>query len=185
MAFDRIRLSIWARQQGISRATAYRMLRRGILPVPAEQSPTGRWYVTVHAERIGRSAIYARAAPSRAQVNVLNSQISAITEWAAARHRPVFTVVTEIADPLADRMPRLARLLADVEISEIVIHDPDVLGIGRMELIVAALAPQGRVITSIRNRRPVRERNDELYAAVSALTKALRLGPVDRASGSP
>ena len=65
------------------------------------------------------------------------------------------------------------------------IHDPDVLGIGRMELVVAALAPQGRVITSIRNRRPVRERNDELYAAVSALTKALRRDPVERASGSP
>ena len=59
----RVRLSEWARQEGIARITAYRMLQRGILPVPSERSPTGRWYVLLPAKPTGRIALYTRATP--------------------------------------------------------------------------------------------------------------------------
>lgn len=36
-----MKLSVWARQQGIDYKTAYRWFRAGILPVPARQLPTG------------------------------------------------------------------------------------------------------------------------------------------------
>ncbi len=173
---ERLRLSEWARTQGISRITAYRMLKRGILPVPSERSPTGRWYVRVPVRGSGRSAIYARAAPSPIQVEVINSQVAEISEWMALRHRQVFTVVREIAEPLNSPLPRLERLLADRDIMEILVLNPDVLGFGRMSLLIAALAPQQRFITAVRNQASARRgaggfRQTDLQAAQNSLSK--------------
>ena len=162
---SRLRLSEWARREGISRITAYRMLRRGILPVPAERSPTGRWYVQVPGSRFGRSVIYARACGGRSQADALNDQIALLSEWAANHNRTIFTVVKEIANPLTDPLPRLARLLADIELTEIIIHNPDVVGIGRYQLLVAALASQQRALTAV---RPV-QREDDLEEAMREL----------------
>ena len=152
---ERIRLSQWARDQGISRITAYRMLQRGILPVPSERSPTGRWFVLVPQRRLGLSAMYARTLPSRRQADAINYQLAELSEWAATHRRSIFTVVREIADPLTGSMPRLERLLADSKITEIIIHNPDVVGTGRLSLLVAALAAQGRIITTLHGaKRP-------------------------------
>ncbi len=144
----RVRLSEWAHREGIARITAYRMLQRGILPVPTEQSPTGRWYVLLPPERLGKTVIYTRATPGPGQIESINRQVAALSEWAADRHRTVFTVVREIADPARHRLSRLERLLADPEITEILIDNPAVVGSGRLSLLTAALAPQGRAIVA-------------------------------------
>lgn len=147
---QRMRLSEWARKEGISRITAYRMLQKGILPVNAEKSPTGRWYVLVPEWRFGRTAIYARASRSRYQVEVINQQISSLSDWAGNANKTIFTVVKEIANPLIDPLPNLQRLLADVQITEIVVENPDVVGLGRLPLLNAALAPQNRLVRAVR-----------------------------------
>ena len=139
----RIRLSEWARQQGISRLTAYRMLQRGVLPVPSEQSPTGRWYVLVSE---GRSVIYARTKPGPHQIEEINNQVSTLAQWAAYREVRVFTVVREIADPPAEPMPRLEKLLEDRQITQILIASPSVVGTCQYRLIMSALYPSGRSI---------------------------------------
>ena len=162
---NRLRLSEWARREGISRITAYRMLKRGILPVPAERSPTGRWYVQVPGSRFGRSVIYARTCGGRSQADMLNNQIALLSEWAASHNRSIFTVVKEIANPLTDPLPRLARLLSDIQLTEILIQHPDVVGIGRYQLLVAALAPQQRVLRAV---HPV-QREDDLENAMTEL----------------
>ena len=164
---QRMRLSEWARNEGISRITAYRMLRRGILPVNAEQSPTGRWYVLTPTKRFGRTAIYARAGRSRYQVEVINNQISSLSDWAAETSKTIFTVVKEIANPLTDPMPNLERLLYDTQITEIVIHNPDVVGVGRLPLLIAALAPQSRVIRAV---NPA-SREDDLQERIEELAQ--------------
>ena len=144
----RVRLAEWARQEGISRITAYRMLRRGILPVPFEQSPTGRWYVLLPAKRIGRIAMYTRGSsvshlgPS----SEINEQVMSLSEWATHRRVNIYTVVREIGEPRSGTLPRLELLLADRQITHILIDTPDVLGIGLYRALVAALAPQGRSI---------------------------------------
>lgn len=173
----RIRLSEWARSQGIARLTAYRMLRKGILPVPAEQSPTGRWYVLLPPERLGKTVIYARATPGLGAIESINRQVQASTEWAALRGRPIFAVATETADPLVGPMPKLQRLLSSTENTEILIHNPDVLGIGRMELIVAALAPQGRTVTAVNKRPPRNDRREELYSTFASISGMLGVRP--------
>ena len=152
----RIRLSDWARQQGVSRVTAYRMLKNGILPVASERSPTGRWYVLVPGRRGGRTVIYARTSPGPGQVERINDQVALLAEWAADRHRSVYTVVREVADPTLDPLPRLERLLSDQQVTEIVVRDPAIVGLRLIRLLNAALAPQGRLILTAR-ARPARE----------------------------
>ena len=146
----RVRLSEWARMQGISRITAYRMLRRGILSVPSERSPTGRWYVLLPPARSGNTAIYARSAPGPHHVQVINDQIAVMSAWAAEHNRIVFTIVREVADPLVVPLPKLERLLADSKITEIIVESPRIIGSRQIALLLAALAPQGRSIISVR-----------------------------------
>lgn len=157
----RVRLSDWARSQGISRITAYRMLQRGLLPVPSERSPTGRWYVLVAPKRIGRTAIYARAEPGPAQVDDLNEQIVALSEWAAQNRRRVFTVVREVASLHRSSMPRLEMLLADQQIVDIIIADPEVIGRSQIQLLSAALASQGRSISVATLLRSSPDKSDD------------------------
>ena len=149
---QRIRLSDWARQQGIARVTAYRMLRRGLLPVPAERSPTGRWYVFVSSNRPGRLAFYTRASPGPDQAFVLNRQIDSLTQWAASQRRRPFVVVREIGHPFTHPLRKLASLLADVEISDIVVDTVEAVGATQYSLLTAALAPQGRSIVVVNLR---------------------------------
>ena len=139
----RIRLSEWARNEGISRITAYRMVQRGILPVPCERSPTGRWYVLVSE---GKSAIYARAKAGPHQADEINKQVSSVAQWAAYRDVRVFTVVREVADPPKQPMRRLEKLLEDRQITQILIASQDVVGECQYRLIMSALFSQGRTI---------------------------------------
>ena len=170
----RVRLAEWARQRGIARNTAYRMLRRGILPVPSERSPTGRWYVLLPEQRTERTAFYTRATRSPDQALVLNDQIAALSEWAAARRRHVSLVVKEVAAPLTEQLPRLAQLLADPTITEIVIESPTVVGEPQYQLLVSALAPQGRAITAARDSGRGRSiRSADARAAILSLCRQL------------
>ena len=170
----RIRLSQWARGEGISRITAYRMLRRGVLPVPAEKSPTGRWYVLVSEARVERMAFYTRATRSPDHALSINDQIAALSEWAAHNRRRVDLVVREVATPHLDPMPKLAQLLADSGITEIVIENPGVVGDLQYRLLVAALAPQGRSITVANtDRRSGFSRRGATRAAIVSLCQRL------------
>ncbi len=145
---ERIRLSEWARREGIARITAYRMLKRGLLPVPTERSPTGRWYVLVNTASVGKAAIYACAAAGPMQVADINNQIAALSEWMSERRMSAFTVVREILHQEAGERPGLERLLSDREITWIVIAHPEIIGVSHYRLLVSALHPQGRAILS-------------------------------------
>ena len=168
----RVRLSEWARGQGIARITAYRMLQRGILPVPTERSPTGRWYVLLPDQRVERVALYARAAPGPDQAIIINEQIASLSEWMTSRRQQPYIVTKEIGTPFAGNMQKLAHLLADSHITEIVIAKPWVVGDGMFQLLVAALAPQGRTLTAATSgERRTRGHSNDLRAGIVNLCK--------------
>lgn len=169
----RVRLSEWARDQGIARITAYRMLQRGILPVPAERSPTGRWYVVLPDARAERMAFYTRATRSPDQALEFNNQIAILSEWAASRRQQAFVVIKEVASPFTDHLPRLAQLLADPQITEIVVESPSVIGDTLFQIVVAALAPQGRVITAATQADHQRSRKRDAQTAILNLCMQL------------
>lgn len=161
-SLERIRLTEWARREGIARITAYRMLRRGILPVVSERSPTGRWYVYVPSNRVGRTVIYVRAAPGRDQIASLRRQVESLSKWARHRNRPNFTVVREIANPFTDNLPKFEALVADPLVTEIVIGHPWVVGEFQFRFLVAALASQGRSLSVASGARH-RSRDQKVY----------------------
>jgi predicted site-specific integrase-resolvase len=57
-----MKLSDWAKQQGISYKTAWRWFKNGTLPVPHSQAPTGTIIVFPDADKLSNKvvAIYAR-----------------------------------------------------------------------------------------------------------------------------
>ena len=170
----RIRLSEWARAQGIARITAYRMLQRGILPVPTERSPTGRWYVLVPDRReSGRLVLYARASPGADSKHSINDQLYALVEWANANQERVHATVTELADPYVSTLPRLAGLLADERIRQIVIESPKVVGESKYNLLTSALAPQGRSIILVNRKHHPSGSDNDARTAIMSLCKTL------------
>lgn len=171
----RMRLSEWARGEGIARITAYRMLQRGILPVPTERSPTGRWYVLVPEQRRpGRVVLYARASPGTDAPYHLNEQLFALVEWANANRDRIHATITEIADPYVSTLPKLSRLLADQRVGEIVVESPAVVGESKYNLLTAVLAPQGRSIHPVNRRHHGGERGrSDARTAIVSLCKTI------------
>src|SRR5262252_5067699 len=80
-----MKLSTWARQQGISSKTAWRLWKAGKLPVPAEQLATGT--VILHAAPAHEPAgvaLYARVFSGDQNAD-LNRQLSRLAEFSAER----------------------------------------------------------------------------------------------------
>ncbi len=106
-----MKLSIWARQQGLSYKTVWRMWKLGQLPVPSEQMPTGT--IIVHppvSSGEGTAVLYARV-PSADQKADLDRQIARLSEYAANRQLRVVEVVKEVGSGLNGHRRAMLRIL--------------------------------------------------------------------------
>ena len=136
--------------------------------------PAVGWYVLLQENRTERVAFYTRATRSPDQALVINDQIAALAEWAASRRLRVHLVAREIATPWVDRLPKLAELLANEQITEIVVENPAVLGESQYQLLVAALAPQGRMVTIANNDKRSRSASPvDLRATITRMFQHL------------
>jgi predicted site-specific integrase-resolvase len=77
-----VKLSKWAKENGLSYRTAWRMFHAGRLPVEAEQMATGTILVKARteAEKVQGAALYARVS-SADQKNDLDRQIARLVEY--------------------------------------------------------------------------------------------------------
>lgn len=143
-----MKLSVWAKAQGISYRTAWRMWKDGRLPVPAEQMATGT--VIVHAEpnKAGGAALYARVS-SADQKNDLDRQLARLTEFAVEQKLPVVDAVKEVGSGLNGHRKGMIRLLHNAAAQTIVVEHRDRLMRFGFEYVEAALAAQGRRIVVI------------------------------------
>ena len=141
-----MKLSEWAAQQGVHYQTAWRWWKRGPLPVPARQLPTGTILVDVPSPPTsagGQAVVYARVS-SHDQRADLDRQVSRVMAWAGEQQLVVDQVVCEVGSGLNGRRPKLARLLADPTATTIVVEHRDRLARFGVEQLQAALAAQGR-----------------------------------------
>lgn len=141
-----MKLSTWAKQQGICYKTAWRMWRDGRLPVPAEQLPTGT--VIVHAgkdEHTGKAVLYARVS-SMDQKQDLDRQVARLIDFAVSGNLVVVDVVKEVGSGLNGHRRGLIRLLRNPSFGTIVVEHRDRLTRFGFEYLEAALAAQGRSI---------------------------------------
>ena len=138
-----MKLSEWARKQGISYRTAWRWFKEGKLPVPVEQTPTGTILIKDTIAELNHVAIYARVSSSD-QKNDLDRQISRLLQFANSQKWAVMQTVTEIGSALNGHRPKLKRLLSDSTIKTIIVEHNDRLVRFGFEFLESALAAQGR-----------------------------------------
>ena len=144
-----MKLSAWAKSNGLAHKTAWRMWRDGRLPIPAEQLPTGT--VIVHppqAPAADAVALYARVS-SADQKSDLERQLGRLAYYASRERLVVAKAVSEIGSGLNGHRPRLVRLLADPAVRTIVVEHRDRLARFGSECIEAALQACGRKLVVV------------------------------------
>jgi putative resolvase len=153
-----MKLSAWAKANGLTYKTAWRMWRDGRLPIPAEQLPTGT--VIVHpppAPSAEAVALYARVASADQKAD-LERQLGRLADDASRERLTVIRSVSEIGSGLNGHRAKVMRLLADPAVRTLVVEHRDRLARFGAEYIEAALAAGGRKLVVVDQA----ERNDDL-----------------------
>src|SRR5215469_6726360 len=138
-----MKLSDWARANGVHPKTALRWFDRGILPVPARRVGPRTILVESPPATSGGVVVYARVS-SHDQRGDLERQLGRLVAWAAEHGMAVTQTVSEVGSGMNGARPRLRRLLADPSIGSIVVEHRDRLARLGAEYIEAALSGTGR-----------------------------------------
>ncbi|MBB5783587.1 IS607 family transposase [Nonomuraea jabiensis] len=144
-----MKLSEWARRNGVHYQTAWQWARDGKMPVPVIKTATGR-YLVLEQQAVppGRAVAYCRVS-SADQSNDLERQAGRVVTAATGMGLVVAEVVTEVGSGLNDKRPKLARLLRDATVTTIVVEHRDRLTRFGLEHLTAALEAAGRRIVII------------------------------------
>jgi predicted site-specific integrase-resolvase len=143
-----MKLSEWARKQGISYKTAWRWVRQGKMPAPFVQTATGTILVKEPEVSSHAVALYARVSSADQKAD-LDRQMARLVEHASHQGWAITKAVAEIGSGLNGHRPRLMRLLSDPKVTAIVVEHRDRLMRFGFEYVEAALAAQGRRIVVI------------------------------------
>lgn len=138
-----MKLSEWAKQQGISYKTAWRWFKDGKLPVPVRQTETGTILIEDKTSDDGKVALYGRVS-SADQKPDLDRQISRLTKRVTQMGLSVDLVVTEIGSGVNGHRPKLMKLLSNPKVKIIAVEHRDRLMRFGSEYVESALTAQGR-----------------------------------------
>jgi putative resolvase len=139
-----MKLSAWARQQGVHPKTALRWFRMGTMPVPARQLASGTILVEEPvAGRDGGVALYARVSSPDQRAD-LERQLARLVVWATGQGMGVTRTVAEVGSGMNGSRPKLRRLLADSTVQCVVVEHRDRLARLGSEYVEAALLGAGR-----------------------------------------
>lgn len=154
-----MKLSAWAKSQGISYLTAYRWYRAGTMPVRCYQAPSGTIIVDVEGTagdpgqpsasptRRG-AALYARVS-GHDQKPDLERQLARLRSYCRTTGLAVVREIKEIGCGLNGHRERLASLLSDAEVTTIVVEHRDRLMRFGADYVEAAMAASGRRLVVI------------------------------------
>jgi putative resolvase len=127
--------------------TAYRWFREGVLPVSAQR--VGPRTILVNADAsaapaaMGGLGLYARVS-SHDQKADLERQVARLSGWAAKAGHRVVRVESEVGSGMNGRRPKARRLLADPDVTMVVVEHRDRLGRMNTELVETVLSATGR-----------------------------------------
>jgi len=164
-----MKLSQYAKQQGISYKTAWRWYKAGQLD--AYQTATGTVIVRdqpVVVSSTGRIALYARVSSS-GQKDELTRQMERLRTYALARGYQVAKEVTEIASGLNDHRPKLSKLLQDQSIGTIVVEHRDRLTRFGFHYIEELLANEGRHVEVIFPSETTEDLVDDFESVITSM----------------
>ncbi|WP_030872889.1 IS607 family transposase [Streptomyces sp. NRRL S-37] len=150
-----MKLTEWARAQGVHPQTAYRWFREGTLPVPAQRVGPRVILVDIEAdaapEVVGGVGLYARVS-SRDRKTDLERQVARLSAWAAGAGHRVVRIEAETGSGMNGARSKARRLLADPEVTTVVVEHRDRLGRMNTELVEAALEASGRRLAVLDDR---------------------------------
>jgi predicted site-specific integrase-resolvase len=135
-----MKLSVWAKQQGITYKTAWKWVRNDTMPCPFEILPTGT--IIVHPNQPPKSSpsnvfIYGRVSTTK-QKDDLVRQIHRCNDFAAAKGLSIDKTFSEIASGMNDKRPQLTKML-NMQPSIIIVEHKDRLtrfGFNYIELLL-------------------------------------------------
>jgi putative resolvase len=139
-----MKLSQYAKQQGISYSTALRWWHQGA--IRGYQAPSGTIIVETESKKAStreRVAIYARVSSAEHKEN-LERQAERLTHYCTVRGYQVAHVVKEIASGVNDSRPKLLALLKDQQTTRIVVEHKDRLTRFGFRYLETLLELQGR-----------------------------------------
>lgn len=141
-----MKLSQYAKQQGISYSTALRWWHQGVLR--GYQAPSGTIIVETDGKPKPQSehvVIYARVSSPEHREN-LERQVERLAQYCTTRGYQVAQVVKEIASGVNDSRPKLLGLLKDPQAKRIVVEHKDRLTRFGFRYLETLLEIQGRTI---------------------------------------
>lgn len=137
-----MKLSAWAKKQGIAYVTAYRWFKDGKLPVKSWQAPTGTIIIEEATSTVinDKVWIYCRVSSYEQKENLVR-QVERCEEYCRIKGWVVQGVTKEIASGMNDKRPKLAKLL-ESKPSRIVVEYKDRLtrfGFNYFEILMPKL----------------------------------------------
>lgn len=160
-----MKLSQYAKQQGISYRTAFRWWQAG--QIKGYQAPSGTIIVTPEAPTTTteKVAIYARVS-TRERKDNLERQVERLSSYCAAKGYQISLSVKEIASGVNDSRPKLLALLKDTSITRIVVEHRDRLTRFGFHYLETLLEIQGRTIEVM---NPAENDKEDLMADLTAI----------------
>ncbi len=160
-----MKLSVWAKENGVSYRAALNWFHAGTLPVPAQQLATGTILVDPAATETGVVVAYCRVS-SHEQKADLERQAGRVLTLSSECGIRIDRTVTEIGSGLNGRRTKLRKVLSDPAVATIVVEHRDRLARFGVEYLEAALAAHGRTVVVLDDK----ELEDDL---ASDLTEVL------------
>jgi predicted site-specific integrase-resolvase len=147
-----MKLTTWARKNGVSIRTAYRWFHAGQLPSPSRQLPSGTILVDEATETTqGAVVIYARVS-SHDQKADLERQVSRLATWATKNKMAVGKIVTEVGSGMNGKRTKLLMLLRNPHISVIIAEHQERLARFGYEMMEACMNAAGRKFIVVETR---------------------------------
>jgi putative resolvase len=168
---DQVKLSVWAKREGITYQTAWRMFKAGRLPMSAKQYPTGTIIVDERPAEEG-VALYARVS-SHEQKKDLEAQLGRLAAVAALRRLKVVATVTEVGSGLNGHRRGLMRLLRDPNVRTVMVEHRDRLMRFGSEYVEAALAADKRRLLVVDERELKDDLVQDMIAVLTSMCARL------------
>ena len=147
-----MKLSVYAREVGISYRTAFRWFKSG--KIQGRQMDTGTILITEPTGEISapehplKVAIYTRVSATENKDN-LDGQAKRLADYCAAKGYPIVAIIKEIGSGVNDSRPKLLKLITDPTMTLIVVEHKDRLTRFGFNYIEQLLKMQGRKIEVI------------------------------------
>ena len=171
-----MKLSVWAKKQGISYKTAWRWWKAGTMPVPVEQLASGTIIVhpakSVANNSFGNVALYARVSSADQKAD-LDRLFDRLSEYALAHKMSVVDSVKEIGSGFNGHRRGMMRLLANSNIQTIVIEHRDRLIRFGFEYLEASLSAQNRKIVVIDTKELADDVVRDLHEVIASMCARL------------